>query len=129
MTFSTDSHIFPSKCWEPLLTLLILCFSIDDGKFRVGLMTFSTDSHRVFDLRDYRSNLLTIVGTESARYRSGQKNTAAAIDYVRTQMFTRERGDRDWARNYILLLTGNTQRFVITKYALDIFIMLLISSL
>lgn len=40
-------------------------------------------------------------------YRPGSKNTAAALKFARKQMFTAANGDRDFAKNYIILLTGD----------------------
>ena len=85
--------------------------SIDDERFRVGLMQFSTDSSTEFNLNDYLTNDGALTAARGVRQGvRGVRNTAEAIDYVRTDMFTAENGDRDWARNYIILLTGEQQR-------------------
>lgn len=39
-------------------------------------------------------------------YRPGSKNTAAALKYVRKRMFTPRTGDRSFAKNYVIMLTG-----------------------
>ena len=43
---------------------------------------------------------------ESHTYKKGTTNTADALEYARTRMFTSARGDRPEARNIVLLLTG-----------------------
>ena len=40
-------------------------------------------------------------------YRPGSKNTAAALKYVRKRMFAERYGDRDFAKNYVIMLTGD----------------------
>lgn len=39
-------------------------------------------------------------------HKAGDPNTANAIDHATRQMFRTDRGDRAYARNYIILLTG-----------------------
>ena len=84
--------------------------SINDEKFRVGLMKFSTDAHTQFNLDAFSTNDGVLSGVGELTHLPGVRNTGEAINYVRTMMFTPNNGDRNWARNYILLLTGEQQR-------------------
>jgi hypothetical protein len=44
----------------------------------------------------------------------GTTDVAKAFDKVRNDMFKQPKGDRDFARNYILLLTGNWLYILVT---------------
>ncbi|CAC5363540.1 COL6A [Mytilus coruscus] len=85
---------------------LAYTISIDDQEFRVGLLTYSTDSKVQFNLNDYKSSDNVKNAVDKVQNRGGLTNTANAIDIVRTQMFTPAHGDRDYARNFIFLITG-----------------------
>ncbi|OPL33400.1 hypothetical protein AM593_06933, partial [Mytilus galloprovincialis] len=85
---------------------LAYTISIDDQEFRVGLLTYSTDSKVQFNLKDYQSSANVKHAVDKVQKRRGLKNTAQAIDTARTQMFRPDQGDRDYARNFILLITG-----------------------
>ncbi|CAG2185535.1 COL6A [Mytilus edulis] len=80
--------------------------SIDDDEFRVGLLRYSTDSNVQFNLKDYQSSGDVQNAVDQVGYKGGITNTAQAIDTARTQMFRPDQGDRDYARNFILLITG-----------------------
>jgi collagen type VI alpha len=80
--------------------------SIDDEEFRVGLLRYSTDSDVQFHLNGYSSSGDVKNAVDGVNYKGGITNTAQAIDKARTDMFTRDQGDRDYARNFILLITG-----------------------
>ncbi|CAG2253559.1 COL6A [Mytilus edulis] len=80
--------------------------SIDDDEFRVGLLRYSTDSNVQFNLKDYQSSGDVQNAVDQVGYKGGVTNTAQAIDTARTQMFRPDQGDRDYARNFILLITG-----------------------
>jgi hypothetical protein len=80
--------------------------SIDDEEFRVGLLRYSTDADVQFHLNGYSSSGDVKNAVDGVNYKGGITNTAQAIDKARTDMFTRDQGDRDYARNFILLITG-----------------------
>ncbi|CAC5426245.1 unnamed protein product [Mytilus coruscus] len=82
---------------------------IDDGEFKVGLLRYSTDSNVQFNLKDYQSSGNVRKAVDNVRYQGGITNTAQAIDTARTQMFRPDQGDRDYARNFILLITGQNK--------------------
>ena len=84
-------------------------FSIDDEEYKVGLLRYSTSPRKEWDLRDYRTKDEIIRAVERIGYRNGETNTANAINYARQRMFTRRYGDRDFARNFIILLTGTDE--------------------
>jgi hypothetical protein len=79
---------------------------IEDGEYRIGLLRYSTDADIQFDLNSHDTTKEARFDVDSMKYNGGDVNTANAIDVARQQMFTTEKGDRDYARNYIILLTG-----------------------
>lgn len=85
--------------------------SIDDEKFRVGVMSFGTEQEMTYHMNTYNTRDRAVNGINQVQYLQGETNTAAAFDYVRENMFTSNNGDRPWARNYILLLTGSEARY------------------
>ncbi|XP_021375367.1 uncharacterized protein LOC110464458 isoform X14 [Mizuhopecten yessoensis] len=83
--------------------------SIDNEKFRVGLLRYSTDQAVQYQLDDYVTRDGVVAAMDNVQYQSGETNTAEALEYVRTRMFRPNNGDRDFARNFILLITGNDE--------------------
>ncbi|KAJ8319985.1 hypothetical protein KUTeg_001572 [Tegillarca granosa] len=83
--------------------------NIDNGEFRVGLLRYSTSADVQFNLEDYTTRNDINPAVDLVQYQPGETNTAKAFETVRTQMFRPNKGDRDYARNYILLLTGNEE--------------------
>ncbi|XP_021375359.1 uncharacterized protein LOC110464458 isoform X7 [Mizuhopecten yessoensis] len=90
-------------------TTVVQQLSIDNEKFRVGALRYSTNQNVEFQLADYPTKNEVIQALRRTRYQSGQTNTAEALEYVRTRMFRPNNGDRDFARNFILLITGNDE--------------------
>ena len=84
-------------------------YSIDDEQYRVGLLRYSTGQQVQWHLNDYTKRNEIIQAVDGVGYNPGERNTAQAIDYVTNQMFTQPNGDRDFARNYIVLLTGEDE--------------------
>lgn len=80
--------------------------SIDNEKFRMGLLRFSTYPDIQFQLGNYVTQESVKKAVNRVQYRPGETNTAKAFDIVRTQMFKRRSGDRRFARNFIVYLTG-----------------------
>lgn len=82
--------------------------SVDDDEYRLGLVRFDSDADVQFDLKDYRTKQDVLNAVDNVQYKpGGTTNVAGAFDTVRQRMFKNAKGDRDFARNYILLLTGN----------------------
>lgn len=82
--------------------------SVDDDEYRMGLLRFSSDADVQFDLKDYGNKEDIFKAIDNIQYQEGgTTDVAKAFDKVRNDMFKQPKGDRDFARNYILLLTGN----------------------
>ncbi|KAK3083543.1 hypothetical protein FSP39_025167 [Pinctada imbricata] len=84
-------------------------FSIDDEEFKVGLLRYSTNPSVQWQLNEYDRKNDVIRAVDRVSRRRGRRNTAQAIDYVKNEMFRRRNGDRDIARNFIILLTGQDE--------------------
>lgn len=84
-------------------------FSIEDEEYRVGLMRYSTEADVQFDLDEYTTSKDIKLAIDRANYNPGETDTAKAINTVRQNMFRKSSGDRDYARNLIVLLTGQDQ--------------------
>ena len=77
--------------------------------------TFSDGPHLHFHLNEYTS-LLEVDNAVGFAQVQGQTNTAGALDYVRTEMFTSSNGDRngkDHVKKYVCcsFATMSTQHF------------------
>lgn len=83
--------------------------NIDNEEYRIGAMRYSSYPDVQFNLNRYDNKALVKNRINSIVYRKGQTNTDRAIDAVRQRMFTPRSGDRDFARNLIVHLTGNDQ--------------------
>lgn len=83
--------------------------NVDGGEFRVGVMRYSTYANIQFNLDDHLTQSGLSPAIQRIQYQPGETNTAKALESVRTRMFRRSEGDRDYARNFILLLTGNEE--------------------
>ena len=82
---------------------------VDGGEYRIGLMRYSRTGDVQFNLQDYDKNGAGFKrAVDRVSYRNDREtNTDKAIDKVRQRMFKKRQGDRDYARNFILLLTDN----------------------
>jgi hypothetical protein len=81
-------------------------FNVEDKEYRVGLMRYSTDADVQFDLDEYTTKDDIKIAIDKSLYNPGETDTAKAINSVRENMFRESHGDRDFARNLIVLLTG-----------------------
>uniref|UniRef100_A0A0L8FLC0 VWFA domain-containing protein n=1 Tax=Octopus bimaculoides TaxID=37653 RepID=A0A0L8FLC0_OCTBM len=96
--------------------------TIDAGVVRVGVATFSTQSHIEFHLNEYFTKNEIFTALDKIRYRYGNTNTAGALHTMRARMFTPEHGDRESAIDVAILITDgisnmNTNRISIEAKA------------
>lgn len=85
---------------------LVNGFDVENEDYRVGLMRYSTDADVQFDLNEYSTRDSLKLAIDKSTYKPGNTDTAKAINSVRENMFRQPRGDRNFARNLIFLLTG-----------------------
>jgi hypothetical protein len=83
--------------------------SIDDEEYRIGLVRYSTASDTFAHLQDLDTRREVIDKIQEIAYQPGESNLQDAIDIVSLDNFQDYNGDRDFARNLIVLLTGVDQ--------------------
>ena len=83
--------------------------SIDDKEYQIGLMRYSSNANEIAQLNSLPMKNDVVREIKQIAYRPGESNLADAMDDVRQNMFTNRNGDRDFARNLIVLLTGVDQ--------------------
>lgn len=79
--------------------------NIDSGYMRVSILSFSDDVHIQFHLNKYNSSQGVTEGLRKIKYLYGGTNTASALNVMRTQIFSKENGDRPDIPNIAFLIT------------------------
>ena len=78
---------------------------IDGGNVRVGLITYSTEDHVMFQMNSYQTKDDVYNAIDDIPYNYGSTNTADALQTMREEMFTRANGDRPNVDNIAIVLT------------------------
>ena len=78
---------------------------VDNGRLRVGLMTFSNFPTEQFYLNTYSNRNAMLIAVDNIRYTRGTTNTAAALEFARQTMFTVFRGDRIGVPDMVVIIT------------------------
>ena len=78
---------------------------IDNGNVRVGIVLYSTNVHVEFNLNTYRTKNDVFDAIDSIPYRYGSTNTADALKTMRTEMYSRQNGDRPTVPNICIVIT------------------------
>ena len=76
------------------------------SNFRIITAIFRVLEYLHFSINFFKCRSFTVFHFLQIGYRPGTKNTAAALKYVRKRMFVERYGDRDFAKNYVIMLTG-----------------------
>ena len=79
--------------------------SIDNGNVRVGLITYSTEDHVMFQLNRYKTKAEVYDAIDKVPYNFGSTNTADALQTTREDMFSQANGDRPNVDNIVVILT------------------------
>jgi Mg-chelatase subunit ChlD len=92
---------------KEFLVTLILALDLEGGKIRVGVLTFSNnaESSNAINLNRFTDRLGLVAGIRALMYSAGTCNTADALRYARTVMFTPGNGDRSGFSNVVVLVT------------------------
>lgn len=91
---------------KEFIVKLVEQLEVDNGKVRVGMLTFSSTINLQFNLNKYTDRLGMFAAIKNTSYpSSGQCNTAGALNYARTNMFTSAMGDRPDFANTIVIIT------------------------
>ena len=73
--------------------------------FRVGALKFGSSAMIQFHLNEHDNNADLVAAVDRIGYSFGYTHIADALNVAQRQMFLPERGDREDARNIIVLLT------------------------
>lgn len=80
---------------------------VDSGEIRVATVTYSDTASVQFYLNTYNTKVLMNNAISSLQYRPGGANLADALKILRTNVFTRNSGDRPDVNNVVILLSAN----------------------
>lgn len=85
-------------------------FNINYEQYKVGLAQYTQgdDITAEWHLNSYKTkhDILSAAFAVNFKQRSGKREIGKGIDYIRTNMFKTENGDRIFGRDLIILLTG-----------------------
>ena len=85
-------------------------YTIGSNNVRVGLAIFGNDVQPIFQLNDYSTQYEILNAIDTMPFLDQTTNTAAAIRYMRTTMFTSQNGDRSFAPNAAIIITDGVPR-------------------
>ena len=77
---------------------------------RIGLAIFGNDVQPIFQLNTYSTQYEILNAIDGIPFLDQTTNTAAAIRYMRTTMFTPQNGDRYSAPNSVIIITDGVPR-------------------
>ncbi|CAL1548257.1 unnamed protein product, partial [Lymnaea stagnalis] len=81
---------------------------VDNGNFRVGVMTYGDDAYVQFQMSQYQRNKAAMMSAlKNLAYRPGGSNKAAALKALRENMYTVANGDRTDVPNVVLFLSAS----------------------
>ena len=83
----------------------LIIADIDQGNVQVGLVIYSTGVYVQFQMNTYRTKDEVFDAIDLMPYRYGSTNTADALQTMRTEMFTRQNGDRPDVPNICVIVT------------------------
>ena len=78
---------------------------LDSGAVRVGVVIYSTRVTVMFQLNEHHSRSAYMRAVDEIPYKYGSTNTAGGLKTMRTEMFTRQNGDRKNVKNVCIVVT------------------------
>nr|XP_046254479.1 collagen alpha-6(VI) chain-like isoform X2 [Scatophagus argus] len=76
------------------LSNMTKALDVGPNKIRIGLAQYSNEPHKEFLLKDHMDKKSLLDAVEKFPYRKGRTETGKAINFLRTQYFTKEAGSR-----------------------------------
>lgn len=76
------------------LRTVVAGLEIGPDKVRVGLAQYSSDVYQEFLLKDHTDKTSLLAALDTFPYRTGGTETGKAMEFIRTQYFTKEAGSR-----------------------------------
>ena len=80
-------------------------FLIGPAKVQIGVVTFAETPNIEIKLNQYSDKAALLTAIQMIAYTQGTTHTDLALKLTREQMFTRDAGDRDDAKDYVIILT------------------------
>ena len=84
---------------------MIMYLEVDNGKVRIGLVTFSNGERVWFHLDRYKTRIEMIERLKQITYPGGTTNTGAALRYVHNVMFSSSHDRRPNVMNVAVVIT------------------------
>uniref|UniRef100_K1R289 Collagen alpha-3(VI) chain n=1 Tax=Magallana gigas TaxID=29159 RepID=K1R289_MAGGI len=113
VVFLLDSFGVTRSVFEDMKTFVYQIFdyfNVNYGQYKVGLAQYTQgdDITAEWHLNSYKTkqDILSAAFAVNFKQRSGKREIGKGIDYIRTNMFKTENGDRIFGRDLIILLTG-----------------------
>ncbi|XP_041374199.1 uncharacterized protein LOC121387240 [Gigantopelta aegis] len=78
---------------------------LDSGAVRVGVVIYSTRVSVMFHLNQHKSRRAYMRAVDEIPYQYGSTNTAGGLKTMRTEMFTKQNGDRRRVKNVCIVVT------------------------
>ena len=88
------------------LKSFIISSSVDSGKTRIGIVTYSSKVYVQCYLNTCSSKLDLLSAIDQITYVPGNRNTADGIQIVRNNLFNKANGDRPKAANILIVITN-----------------------
>ena len=95
----------------------------DGGHVRISVVQYSDDAVAYFDLKSHKTGRAVIYAVRSLRHKGGRlRNTGAALQFVRDNVFTASAGSRrlEGVPQVLFLLTGGESNDDISTVASDL---------
>ncbi|XP_052223521.1 collagen alpha-1(XII) chain-like isoform X2 [Dreissena polymorpha] len=80
-------------------------FDIGPRNVQIGVVTFADTPHNEFNLNTYTDKNALVAAIKHITYISGDTYTHFALDYVKTNSFTKPAGDRNNVTNILIVMT------------------------
>ena len=91
-------------------------FDIGPQKVQIGVVTFSSATHNIFNMNKYHDKTSLTNAIHSIPYNSGGTRTDLALKHVATNSFTSAAGDRPGVANILIVMTdGQSNQPTLTR--------------
>ena len=105
----SDDTLIGFPAMKGFVQQVVETLSIGANKDRVAVVQYSQDPHTHFDLNTYMEKQDVLIALQQLKHKGGgTRNTGAALDYVRTNVFAESSGSRnqEGVPQILILLSG-----------------------
>ena len=103
---SSPTRRYNIKSLANSLKSFIISSSVDSGKTRIGIVTYSSKVYVQCYLNTCLSKIDLLSAIDEITYIPGNRNTADGIQIVRNNLFNKANGDRPKAANILIVITN-----------------------